>query len=165
MRTFREPRPGEVIVHTSPHFLQEVFERLKPVLQPARRAGFDVGRVYLILDELLSNVYRHGYRRASGRPIGVVLDIQEACCHIRIRDLAPPFDSPLHARHRALPTPESGAPGGRGLVIVHRICHVFTHRLGEEGGNELDLALEMVRRFVPDNATSRREPEPEDSRS
>jgi len=165
MKTFREPRPGEVIVHTSPHFLQEFFERLKPLLLPARRAGFDVGRVYLILDEMLSNVYRHGYKSAAGQPIGVVLDIQGSRCHIRIRDLAPLFDSPLHARHRALPAPESGSPGGRGLVIVHRMCDVFTHGGGEEGGNELELVLRMVRRFGPDSATPRHEPEPEDSHS
>jgi anti-sigma regulatory factor (Ser/Thr protein kinase) len=165
MKNLGEPRPGEFIVHTSPSFLQEVFERLKPVLQPARQAGYDVGRVYLILDELLSNVYRHGYGCASGQPIGVSVEIRDSHCFMRIRDRAPLFDSPLHARHRALPAPESGAPGGRGLVIVHRMCPTFTHRAGAEGGNELELVLNMVRRSRSQSAACLRESEPEDSHS
>jgi len=165
MRTFRDARPGEVIVHTSPHFLQEIFERFRPILSPARRAGYDVGRVYLILDELLSNVYRHGYKEAAAQPIGVAVKVRGSRCHIRVRDLAPTFDSPLHARNRALPAPETGSPGGRGLVIVHRMCEVFTHRCGEEGGNELELVLIMLRRFGPESPTSMQETEPEDSPS
>lgn len=164
MSPFRESRPGEMIVYTSPHFLQEVFEKVKPLLLEARRAGYDVGRVYLILDELLSNVYRHGYRRADGKPIGVRLEVKGPLCHLGVRDLAPVFDSPLHARNRALPTPESGSPGGRGLVIVHRMCDVFAHRRGDDGGNDVELVLKMMRRFGPESPATRREPEPEDSR-
>ncbi len=165
MSHFPDLRPGEAIVLTSPHFLQEAFAAIKPHLQPARRAGYEIGRVFLILDELLSNVYRHGYRRAAGRPIGMRLRVEADLCHIGVRDLAPVFDSAGEARQRALPEPESGAPGGRGLVIVHRMCESFQHRPGKNGGNELSLVLKMMRRSTLAPATTQAAWEPEDSHS
>jgi len=150
MRNFRTARPGEVLVHTSPYYLQIAFARLKPLLRPAQQAGYDTSRVFLILDEVLSNVYRHGYRRAAGEPIGVQLWLRGRRCRITVRDLAPSFDSAWHAATRVLPTPESGSPGGRGLVIVHRMCESMQHRVPDEGGNELELVMLLVRRCEPE---------------
>jgi anti-sigma regulatory factor (Ser/Thr protein kinase) len=143
---FCEPRPGEVVVHTSPTFLEEVFEQIRQRLQPARDAGCDTSRVYLMLDELLSNIFRHGYRSAEGQPIGVQVRVQGEYCYVALRDRAPTFDSPRSAAHRALPTPESGKTGGRGLVIVHRMCESFEHRVPAEGGNALYLVMKLIRR-------------------
>ena len=154
MRSFRQPRPGEVLVHTSPSYLRVAFARLKPLLRPAQEAGYDTSRVFLILDEVLSNVYRHGYRRAAGEPIGVQIWVEGARCRIRVRDLAPTFDSAWHASTRLLPPLESGSPGGRGLVIVHRMCESLQHRVPEEGGNEIDLVMPLVRRIDPEDGDS-----------
>ena len=154
MRNFRDTRPGEVVVHTSPNYLQVAFARVKPVLRAAQAAGYDTSRVFLILDEVLSNVYRHGYRRATGLPIGVQVGVDGSRCHITVRDLAPRFDSAGHAATRELPALESGAPGGRGLVIVHRMCESLRYRAPAEGGNELELVMQLVRRFDPQVADS-----------
>ncbi len=146
MKTFRTPFRDELLVHTSPHFLEEVFTWIRPVLRPAHRAGYEISRIFLILDEVLSNVYRHGYARAAGQPIGVRLRVEGDRCDITIRDLAPHFDGAWHTQRSALPAPESGAPGGRGLVIVQRIVESIVHRVPPEGGNELHLVMRMLRR-------------------
>ena len=164
MRTFREQRSGEVIVLTSPHFLQEVFEKLRPQLQPARDAGYDISRVYLMLDEMLSNTYRHGYKRAAGQPIGVQVRVHGDRCTVVVRDLAPTFDTARHALTRSLPAPESGEPGGRGLVIVQRMCESFAHRTPDEGGNLVVLVMKLLQREVAPTGQPAAEANPEDSR-
>ena len=144
MKTFRHTRPEEVIVRTAPDFLQETFERLHGSLKPAQDAGYDISRIYLTLDEILSNMYKHGYGRKDGEPIGVQLHVQGDRCVITARDLAPTFDSAKHARTRVLPEPETGAPGGRGLVIVHRMCESFEHYAPPEGGNVLRIVTKLI---------------------
>ena len=146
MRSFRHTRPDEIIVRTAPDFLQEAFRRLRGAMKPALDAGYDVSRIYLILDEILSNMYKHGYGRREGEPIGVHLRIQDDVCVITARDLAPTFDSARHACTRVLPDPEAGAPGGRGLVIVNRLCESFEHSVTPEGGNVLRLVMKLVAR-------------------
>ena len=146
MKTFRTTFPDELLVCTAPDFLEDVFTWIRPVLRPAHRAGFETGRIFLILDEVLSNVYRHGYGHAAGQPIGVRLRVEGDRCDIIIRDLAPHFDGAWHAQRSALPAPESAAPGGRGLVIMHRIAESIVHRVPPEGGNELHMVMRMLRR-------------------
>jgi len=146
MKSFAHPKPGEVIIHTAPDFLQTAFERLRSSMQPAECAGYDVSRIYLMLDEILSNIYKHGYGRKSGEPVGVQVQVQADTCVITTRDLAPTFDSALHARTRVLPDPDTGAPGGRGLVIVYRLCESFEHESLPDGGNALRLVMKLIAR-------------------
>lgn len=162
MTAFRITQPDEVLVHTAPDFLQTAFERLRPYLKPVYDAGYDVSRIYLMLDEILSNIYKHGYGRQSGRPIGVQVRVHDDVCVITTRDLAPTFDSAKHARTRVLPDPETGAPGGRGLVIVHRMCESFEHWAPAGGGNVLRLVMKLVTRREPSDvgSISRRRIEP-----
>jgi anti-sigma regulatory factor (Ser/Thr protein kinase) len=146
MSGFRDRRPDEVVVLTSPQMLQDLFGKLKPVLSPAERNGYDTSRVYLLLDELLSNVYRHGYKERDGEPIGVRLRVQEHFCYLAVRDLAPTFDSAQHAATRSAPHPESGQTGGMGLVIVASMCDSFVHQVPREGGNAVYLVMKLQRR-------------------
>ena len=92
MHDFQDPRPGEIIVRTSPRMLEDMFAQLRPVLMPAQSTGYDTSRVYLLLDELLSNVYRHGYGESLGEPIGVRVRFQDGAVHLAVRDIAPTFD-------------------------------------------------------------------------
>ena len=156
MRSFKDPRPGEVVVTTSPHMLQDLFGRLKPVLAPAEKAGWDTSRVYLLLDEILSNVHRHGYAEREGEPLGVRLRVQDRFCYLAVRDLAPTFDSARHAETRSVPSPESGQTGGMGLVIVQSMCESFVHQVPHEGGNALYLVMKLQPRFA--SATDDAEP-------
>ena len=149
MRSFAATRPGEVVVRTSPQLLRDLFAKLEPALAPARETGFDIGRVHLALDELLSNVFRHGYGGREGEPIGVRLRLRGEFCHLALRDLAPTFDSARHAETRTAPPPDSGQTGGMGLFIVQKMCDSFTHQVPHEGGNALYLVLRLLRRDTP----------------
>ena len=152
MKNFRTAYQDEFLVRTSPQFLEDVFHWVRPILRPSHRAGYEIGRVFLILDEVLSNVYRHGYGRAGGQLIGVRLRVEGDRCDIIVRDLARHFDGAWHAKRSALPAPESASPGGRGLVIMQRIVESIVHRVPPEGGNELHLVMRMLLR--PGVATS-----------
>ena len=146
MGHFQETRPGEIVVTTSPRMLQDLFEKLKPGLEPATRDRFDTSRVYLLLDELLSNIHRHGYAGEDRRPIGVRLRLHHEYVYLAVRDLAPTFDSARHAETRTAPPPDSGQTGGMGLVIVRSMCESLTHQVPHEGGNALYLVMKLMRR-------------------
>lgn len=144
--TFQDQRPGETIVLTSASMLQDLFTQLKPQLAPAEAAGYDTSRVYLLLDELLSNIYRHGYGERDGQVIGVRLRAQGEFVYLALRDQARTFDSAVAAATRQAPGPESGQTGGMGLVIVQSMCESFTHQVPREGGNALYLVMRLLRR-------------------
>jgi anti-sigma regulatory factor (Ser/Thr protein kinase) len=145
MEPFKDSRPDEVIVRTSSEMLHDLFARLRPILAPAERTGHDTSRVYLLLDELLSNIHRHGYRGKDGLPIGVRVRVHEEFVHLAVRDLAPTFDTARHATTRTAPPPESGQKGGMGLFIVQSMCESFVHRVPQEGGNAVYLVMKLPR--------------------
>jgi anti-sigma regulatory factor (Ser/Thr protein kinase) len=155
MRSFKESRPGEWIVATSQEMLQELFARLRSELAPAEQQGYDSSRLYLLLDELLSNVYRHGYQGRDGEPIGVRVRMQGERAHVVVRDLAPTFDTAGHALTRKAPPPESGARGGMGLFIISSMCESFEHRVPHEGGNAVYVVMKLPRRGAPTEAETR----------
>ena len=146
MREFHDRRPGEVVIRTSPHMLQVLFDGLKQTLAPAEQQGFDTSRVYLLLDEMVSNAYRHGYNEQDDEPVGVRVRVQGDYVYVAVRDLAPTFDSARHAATRTAPPPDSGATGGMGLVIVQSMCESLVHQVPKEGGNAVYAVMKMQRR-------------------
>jgi len=146
MRAFQASRPGEILIRTSPQMLEETFAKLRPQLAAAESAGHDTSRVYLLLDELLSNIYRHGYGEARGEPIGVRVRVENGEVHLVVRDLAPTFDVAAHAATRQAPPPEKGQRGGMGLFIVYSMCESFVHNEPRDGGNIIFLRLKLPKR-------------------
>jgi anti-sigma regulatory factor (Ser/Thr protein kinase) len=146
MSGFQDPRPGEIVVRTSPQMLEQTFAALRPLLAPAESRGYDTSRVYLLLDELMSNIYRHGYLEAQDEPIGVRLRVDDGSVLVAMRDLAFTFDVAAHASTRRAPPPEKGQRGGMGLFIVYSMCESFEHRVPREGGNVVFLRMKLPRR-------------------
>ncbi len=146
MTPFPDVRPGELTLDTSPEMLQDLFARLRPILAPAESDGYDSSRVYLLLDELLSNIHRHGYDGACGQPIGVRVRVQGEYVYLAVRDRARTFDSAGHATTRTAPPPDSGQKGGMGLFILNSMCESFVHRAPQEGGNSVYLVMRLPRR-------------------
>jgi len=146
MRAFQDARPGEILVRTSPQMLEHTFAQLRPALAPAERDGYDTSRVYLLLDELLSNVFRHGYREQADEPIGVRVRLDAGAVQVVVRDLAPTFDVARHASTRQAPPPEMGQRGGMGLFILYSMCESFVHNVPREGGNIVFLRMKLPRR-------------------
>src|SRR5262245_45996462 len=114
MSEFQDPRPGEIVVRTSPQMLEETFAALRPLLATAEARGYDTSRVYLLLDELMSNIYRHGYLEAQGEPIGVRLRVDDGSVLIAMRDRAFTFDVAAHASTRRAPPRKRGSAAAWG---------------------------------------------------
>lgn len=146
MPPFRDSRPGELVLDTSPQMLQDFFPRLRPLLAPAELGGYDTSRVYLLLDEILSNIHRHGYAGTDGQPVGVRLRLHDGTVHVAVRDHAPTFDCAAYAATRHAPPPDSGQRGGMGLFLVRNMCESFEHREPLEGGNVVYVVMKLPRR-------------------
>jgi len=143
MAVFREARPGELMFETSPQLVPQVLELVAPQLREAEEQGFDTTRVMLMLDEVVSNIYRHGYRNQNGQPLGVRIRIEGDLVQIAVRDRAPTFNSAQHAETRALPDPRLGKPGGMGLIILQKLCEKFMHQVPSDGGNALYMSVRL----------------------
>lgn len=97
----------------------------------------------LVVDEVVANIMRHGYR---GRPglveIEVSGDPQDLV--IRLRDEAPAFD-PTRWPMPDLDAPlERRAPGGMGIHLTRLCVDRMVHRERPGGGNELTLVLRLT---------------------
>jgi anti-sigma regulatory factor (Ser/Thr protein kinase) len=158
MAIFRETRPGEHLFETSPELVPEVIDTVRAELKEAEDQGYEISRVLMMLDEVVSNIYRHGYRKQNGKPIGVRLRVEGDLVQIAVRDRAPTFNSVGHAESRALPDPRLGKPGGMGLIILQKLCERFEHQTPSDGGNALYMAVRL-RSKSDRNAPQARVPE------
>lgn len=118
----------------------------------AHQIGVSLRRdLHLALDEIVSNIIRHGYRHDGPYDIRIHLTAGRGRLEVRITDDAPPFD-PL-----AVATPDLAAPlaerpvGGLGLHLVRRLMDHVEHRR-RRGRNEL-----VLRKAVGQRAAARRE--------
>jgi serine/threonine-protein kinase RsbW len=93
--------------------------------------------LFVVLDELLSNVVRHGYRQGNqeGR-IEIQFSLEDGDLELTIIDDADPFN-PLAAPDPVTSGPAEGRPvGGLGILFVRKLMdHVDYER--REGRNHL----------------------------
>ena len=99
-------------------------------------------RVRLILEELLTNSIRHGYREERDAGIRIELDVFESGPAIVYEDGAPPYD-PLK-RLSEVPTREGAsidAPvGGLGILLIGELTSEASYAY-EEGCNRVSLVV------------------------
>lgn len=96
------------------------------------------GTVQLALEEVISNIIKHGYHGEAARPIGVAIRLEDNQIIIDIEDSAPPFD-PLAAPGPDLARPMADkAPGGLGIHLVKRIMSSVGYQYAN-GMNRLTL--------------------------
>jgi anti-sigma regulatory factor (Ser/Thr protein kinase) len=93
--------------------------------QGAPEAG--IGRVELVLEEVVMNIIMHGTPKLG--PMRIVLDAAASpdACHLTIIDNCLGFDPTT-----ATPRPDGAsldqvAPGGLGLVLLHRYARGLSH--------------------------------------
>jgi anti-sigma regulatory factor (Ser/Thr protein kinase) len=111
-----------------------------------RTLGFDdesVSHVVLSVDEALTNIIRHAYNGAEGRPIEIelsVLDPPGRGLRVRIRDYGPSVD-PSRIKSRDL---DDIRPGGLGVHIMNECMDHIDYQRAEGGGT----ILTMVKRLA-----------------
>jgi len=110
----------------------------------ARRIGSDARlRLTLVVEELFSNTVQHGHRGDAASPVRLVLALGAHGIELFYEDTAPAFDPLAWARaHPAPPTPEAETVGGRGVLLVQRLCSTARYAF-EDGCNRLWLGLAM----------------------
>ncbi len=106
--------------------------------QGAPEAG--IGRVELVLEEVVMNIIMHGASAEGAARIQLAAQAQPGACDLRVTDNGPAFD-PTTATPRADGASlDQAAPGGLGLVLLARYARGLGYRR-LPGGNQLDLSI------------------------
>lgn len=102
-------------------------------------------RFQVVLDEILSNIVRHGYRGQDGT-IGLTFSHDRRTLTVQIVDTAPPFD-PRDAPAADTTSPlETRRPGGLGVRFAESLLDGLSYeRLGEENHVKLSWTLHADR--------------------
>jgi anti-sigma regulatory factor (Ser/Thr protein kinase) len=95
--------------------------------------------VLVALQEMVTNVMRHGYQSDHSRPIVVAFELTDDSLAIELRDQGPPFD-PLQYDTSALDADESMPTqcGGHGIRIVRQVMDKVEYQR-DDGWNVLRL--------------------------
>ncbi len=87
----------------------------------------DMYNLQLILDELVANIIKHGYRDEPGHQIHIDLSLAGRVTTLRFKDAAPPFD-PVAAPPPNLDLPIEERPiGGLGVHIVKSLADTMVY--------------------------------------
>jgi len=106
-------------------------------------AAAEIQDLVLVVDELATNVMRHGYQGRPG-PIEVVVGGDATEVQLTLRDQAPMFD-PTTQPMPDLEMPLEQRPAGKMGIHLTRLCmDRMEHRALPGGGNELDVALRLA---------------------
>lgn len=111
------------------------------VTNTATALGVDqtmIPRLELAVDEVTTNIIRHGYQERPGM-IEIELSRQDDALVIHVRDQAPSFDPTRVSSPDLTQSLHEREPGGLGIYITKRVMDTVTHRLLPQGGNELIL--------------------------
>jgi anti-sigma regulatory factor (Ser/Thr protein kinase) len=125
---------------TSPDQLPELLDLAAETAKPAGLSDALIFKAQVVLEELFTNIFRHGYRERGGT-VEVALETEGRGMLLRVADWGPPFD-PLSE-----PAPDlrkrfaEGLPGGAGLVLVRSMV-ANPRYTREEDCNVLRLRVE-----------------------
>ena len=96
--------------------------------------------ILLALQEMVTNVLRHGYKLDESLPVEVTFELREDQLDITLRDQGPPFDP----RNVATPKHDAGSSmpveaGGHGIRIARMVMDHFEYSR-EKGWNSLRMS-------------------------
>jgi anti-sigma regulatory factor (Ser/Thr protein kinase) len=136
------PAALELRVQATPGSIDETRRRVLDHLRAA--PGIDLGQrtvyaVELVLEEWLTNVFRHG-----GRPrveLQVTADVTGVV--MRFADDGPAFDPTAHAQPARPASLDEAEPGGLGLLLIERYASRWSH-VREHGRNVLSVTVDLA---------------------
>ena len=106
-------------------------------------AGLAVEDIKVCVDEVATNIVKHGYgNEEGGLSVEVFREANEVV--VKIIDQAPPFD-PNSAPEPDLDQPLHDRPvGGMGVHLIKTLTDSISCRIGVDGGNELVLRKKVA---------------------
>ena len=99
-----------------------------------------LGRMQVVLEEVVANVARHAYPPGRPGPVQVVFDADPEKTSLTVTDSGLAFD-PTAA---PLPAPDPTRLGGWGLGLIRRYCPDMTY-IRRNGHNRLTLSFSLYR--------------------
>ena len=127
--------------------MEDLAELADFVDDACQRAGVDADvtfAVRLAVEEVFTNILRHGYADHSG-PVNVTIHADAHRMQVTLTDQAPVFD-PVDAPVPDIAAPlEQREPGGLGWHLIRQLMDDIQHQAGRNGGNVLTL----VKRLAP----------------
>ena len=104
----------------------------------APQAG--IGRVELVLEEVVMNVIMHGSPAEAPARIRLAASATPGACELELHDNGPAFDPSTAPPRRDGAALDQDRPGGLGLVLLRRYARDLRYtRLA--GGNQLRLSI------------------------
>lgn len=97
----------------------------------------------LAVDEAVSNIIIHGYKKQGG-DIEVEVEREEDALLVRLRDDAAVFDPATQFMPASYTRRELETPGKLGIHLIQKSIDNISHRITESGGNELVLVKHNV---------------------
>ena len=95
--------------------------------------------VLLAVQEMVTNVLRHGYRCDDSLPIEVTFELHEDQLDITLRDQGPPFDPRSITTGSDVDTSRPPEAGGHGIRIARMVMDRFEYSR-EKGWNTLRMS-------------------------
>ncbi len=141
-----QPRPYDLRKRLSLTSSLSELERVSPwvsdLAENCEISGETRFAIELCLEEVLSNIVRHGYRSEPGHEITVDFARERDSLVFVVEDSAPPFE-PLEPADSGPVSLETITPGGQGIRLLYRFASSVQYdRL--PGGNRLTIRFDTL---------------------
>lgn len=125
--------------------LEEIRQFVGSSAKSLRAEGRMISDLQLAVDEAVTNIIIHGYKKRHGT-IEISVDRNEDALIVRLRDRAPEFNPSSYIAYDLRAPPEREAPGGFGIRLIKQVMDEVSYRVPGSGGNELTLIKHNVNR-------------------
>ena len=105
--------------------------------------------IHLCLEEVVSNIVRHGYAPSAAEPVTVEFTRpREGQLLFTVEDFAPPFNPLIQPEMPLLDSAGELAIGGRGIRLLRAFAHTLEHEQTATG-NRLRIGFTVARTHAP----------------
>lgn len=125
----------------SPAGLSEVQPALREYLEAAGIAGAIMDRAELLVEEVVMNVFMHGFDDPGDATVELRASVGGQSCTLVFEDAGRPFDPTAAALPSTPATLEEAEIGGLGLVLLRKLATGLSYERLADGRNRLRLLL------------------------
>ncbi|MCF6247432.1 MAG: ATP-binding protein [Desulfobacula sp.] len=132
-------KPIHLCVTSHPENLKQIRNMMNDITTLLDLSKEDASSLILAVDEVCSNIMRHGYNNDHTREISLTITPEQKQLSIRIVDDGLSFDM-----NTAVPRdPDDVKPGGLGIFIVKQVMDRVEYDTTDEGRNTIKLVKKL----------------------